>query len=363
MNNIFEHSDNSANCQLCPEDEPFFIPFLNDDFFAIRLQVPYALVELEGGGIPINANFDMSIVDELGTTMIFDFGDMTSNKFNVLYRNDPSLKLAEYQLYLPIPFADDNGAVHIHRYVDVVEGDLVQVSGAGYTEVFYFTQDQIPYPLYKVSPTKLGIPVISGLVGSLVVNVNNTSATIKQVYPTEVGVAGETGCFRIKISLAYPGGSGNVYDYFTKPFKRVKCNDDILRLIGTYPSNTIDCNSNMHQSFNFNYSMFAQNMLVANIDANCEEVASMVKKTYNAKYHNFKSERQRRFNFKSDPCPKWYADHIENIVLAKNFEINNTAYIMEGNDQIFKDSDIDSVSFLNIDVNLQLSKCEKVFSC
>ena len=96
--------------------------------------------------------------------------------------------------------------------------------------------------------------------------------------------------------------------------------------------------------------MFAQNMLVANIDANCEEVASMVKKTYNAKYHNFKSEKQRRFNFKSDPCPKWYADHIENIILAKNFEINNTAYIMEGNDQIFKDSDIDSVSFLNIDV-------------
>jgi len=175
MNNIFESSDNSANCQLCPSDEPFFIPFTDEDLFAIRLQIPYALVELEGGGIPINVNFDVAIYDELGTTMLFDFGDMLSTKFNVGYRNNVADKLAEYQLYLPVPFADNNGAVHIHRYVEVVEGDLVQVVGAGYNEVFYFSQDQIPFPLYKVSPTKLGIPVLLGAVGSLIVNVNNAS--------------------------------------------------------------------------------------------------------------------------------------------------------------------------------------------
>lgn len=362
MNNIFESSDNSANCQLCPSDEPFFIPFTDEDFFAIRLQVPYALVELEGGSIPIGVNFDVAIYDELGTTSLFDFGDMTSTKFNVGYRNNATDKLAEYQLYLPVPFADQGGAVHIHRYVDVTEGDLVQVVGAGYNEVFYFSQDQIPYPLYKISDTKLGIPVLSGSVGLLIVNVNNASATIKQVYPVEVGVAGETGCFRFRISLSYPSGSGNVYHYFTKPFKRIKC-DEVLRVIGTYPGNTIDCNSNMHQSFNVNYTMFAQNMLIGNVFADCEEISSVVKKTYNSNSFNYKSEKQRRFSFKSDPCPKWYADHIENMVLAKLFEINNTAYIMEGVESVFKDSDIDSVSFQNIDVNLQLRKCEKVFSC
>jgi len=362
MNNIFESSDNSANCQLCPGDEPFFIPFTDEDLFAIRLQIPYALVELEGGGIPINANFDVAIYDELGTTMLFDFGDMLSTKFNVGYRNNVADKLAEYQLYLPVPFADNNGAVHVHRYVEVVEGDLVQIVGAGYNEVFYFSQDQIPYPLYKVSPTKLGIPVLLGAVGSLIVNVNNASATINQVFPVEVGVGSEAGCFRFRISLSYTSGSGNVYHYFTKPFKRIKC-DEVVRVTGTYSSNTIDCNSNMHQSFTFNYTMFAQNMLIGNVFADCEEISSVVKKTYNSNSFNYKSEKQRRFAFKSDPCPKWYADHIENMVLAKLFEVNNVSYLMEGNEQIFKDSDIESVSFQNIDVNLQLRKCEKVFSC
>ncbi len=361
MNNIFESSDNSANCQLCPSDEPFFIPFTDEDFFALRLQIPYSLIASEGGGLPINTKFNLSIVDELGTTLLYDFGDMSTQKYNVGYRNNATDKLAEYQIYAPVPFADESGYVHGHRYVDVADGDLVRITGAGYNELFYFNQDEIPYPLYRVSPTKLGIPVVTGLVGSLVVSVNNVGATIKMVYPTGVGVAGEAGCFRFKITIEFTP-SANTFDYFTKPFKRIKC-DEVVRVIGTYPGNTIDCNSNMHQSFTFNYTMFAQNMLIGNVFADCEEIASVVKKTYNSNSFNYKSEKQRRFAFKSDPCPKWYADHIENIVLAKLFEINNTAYIMEGAESIFKDSDIDSVSFQNIDVNLQLRKCEKVFSC
>jgi len=361
MNNIWELSNTPDNCKLCASDDPFFIPFTDTDFFALRLQIPYAIVDLEGGGLPYGANFVFSIVDETATNTLLALGNGASNKFNLGARVDTTLKLAEYQIYAPIPFADANGVGHRHKYITVAAGDLVQISGGGYSELFYVSQDSIPYPLYMISATRLGIPVDAATVGTLVVSVNGAPVTPDEVYPTTVGVASEISCFRFNVTITY-GGSGNVYEYYTKPFKRVKCNE-VVRLEGIYPTATIDCEQHMHTFTVWNYDMFASNMLFATVDADLTEIASMVKKTYGNKCFNFKSEKQRRFSLKSNPMPKWYADEIENISLAKTFLINNVEYYHQEGESIFKDSDIESVSFQNIDVLLTQCKCENVFAC
>lgn len=361
MNNIWELSNTPDNCNLCASDEPFFIPFTDTDFFALRLQVPYPIVDLEGGGLPTGTSFTFSIVDETATNTLLALGNATSNKFNLGTRVDSTLKLAEYQIFCPVPFSNANGVGYRQRYVDVAEGDLIQISGGQYNEVFYIGTSTVPAPLYMISPTKLGIPIDVPSIGSLVVNVNGSSATIKQVYPTDPVAVTESGCFRFKVSINY-SVSGNTYDYYTKPFKRVKCNE-VVRLEGIYPGTTIDCEQHMHTFGSWNYTMFASNMLFATVDADLTEIASMVKKTYGNKCFNFKSEKQRRFSLKSNPMPKWYADEIENISLAKTFLINNVEYYHQEGESIFKDSDIESVSFQNIDVLLTQCKCENVFAC
>lgn len=362
MNNIWENSSTPWNCRQCVGDQPYFIPFTDYDFFALRLQLPFALVESEGGGIPVHANFDLDIVDEEGSTNIFSFGDADSNKFNLGYRINNTDKLAEYQIYAPIPFADANNVVHLHKYITVAAGDLVQISGGGYSELFYVSQDSIPYPLYMISATRLGIPVDAATVGTLAVSVNGTPATPEKVYPTEVGVASEIACFRFKITITYVI-SGNVYEYYTKPFKRIICNEDTLRLEGQYPAKTIDCEMHMHQNFTWNYNMFSDYKLFARIDADIFEISPTVRKTFNGKCFAYKSEKQRRFALKSNPLPRWQSDDVENIMMSKVVQINNIQYYNDQSETISKDSDVDTVLNPNIDVILTTCKCENVFSC
>ena len=364
VNNLWEESSEQANCDLCPSDDPFYMPLERTDMMSLRLQIPYQYVTANGGGVPINASVTLSIVDEEGTTTLCNLGAASAGGFILGAYNDATNKVAEYQVFAPLPLADVGGNSYTQYYFDVNVGDYVVIIGGGdyNTASFVFGVDPLPANFYLVSPTRV---VVAGL--PLAINVTNT-ITINGVlgaftalYSAYTSCLHENfDCFRYKFVAVF-ATAGITWTMYTKPFKVLRC-DDSVRIATTYPSGTTDLNGYVHQS-SFNFSNVEPNLLFLRLPADVEREANRVRKSYNAKCYNFRSEIQKRYRLKSDPVPWWFAAETENIAAGRDFNIDNVPYLMEDSDAIFENSDIESSNYQNINISLQQCKSEKVFVC
>ena len=358
MNNLWETSSLQANCNICDNDKPYFINVERSDLVALRFQVPWALIVAAGGGIPITAA--LAIVDETATTIYTDFGLNTSNKFLLGYKLDNTNKLAEYQIYTNVPMADELGNNYSQFYFTATSGQIVTSTLYGTT--FVYGVDDLPYPYIEVKPgviTKGGI--LTDVNVTDVITINGTPVTQQKLFsgtpPTSATEGGN--CFRYRLTFTIASVSRQ---YYTKPFKVVRC-EDTVRLEGRYPLDSIDCNQYMHSSSSGLTDSIVPFMLLQRIPADVQREANLIKKSYNDNCFNFKATKQKKFRLKSDPLPEWYVDELEGLMMAKEFKVDNTPYLMDGVENIFQNSEYSGQNYQNIDVSLQGCKCENVFVC
>ena len=161
-NNLWEESSDSFNCsQICGVDAPFFMPLERTDLVSLRIQVPWQYVQNNGGGLPTNANVSMSIVDEIGTTTLANLATANLGQFILGTLNDGTNKIAQYEIYAPIPMAQEvTGLNFSHYYIDVTTGDRIRiVGGDGYNTCdFIFGVDTMPDTFYMVKSTRIAVP-------------------------------------------------------------------------------------------------------------------------------------------------------------------------------------------------------------
>ena len=367
INNLWEESSAQANCNLCPADEPFFMPLERTDLVALRLQLPYQYVTANGGGLPIGANVRLRIVDEIGTTTLCDLSTANLGRFLFGYVNDNTNKVAQYQIYSPIPMVVAGGNVltdpYTHYYVDVTAGNWVSITGTttGADADFIYGSDPLPAMLVEIKPGRIVIPVRLVTVG-FTVNVNGTPVVPTLLYTTATGCNNEAfQCFRFRLTLTFTV-SGVTRDFYTKPFRIFRCADSV-RVSAQYPSATTDPNGYLHQA-TWNIASIADpNRLLLRIPADIDREASRVVKSFNSKCFAYRTEVQKRYRLKSDPVPWWFAHEVENIAAGTGFAVDNVEYLNDTQDSVFQNSDIESSSYQNIDLPLQQCKSEKVFVC
>lgn len=367
INNLWEESSAQANCDLCPSDEPFFMPLERTDLVALRLQLPYQYVTANGGGLPIGSNARLRIVDEVGTTVLCDLSTANNGRFLFGQVNDNTNKVAQYQIYSPIPMVEAGGNVlsdpFTHYYIDVSGGDWVNISGTttGADCDFIYGSDPLPSMLVEIKPGRIVIPVRVVTIG-FAVNVNNAPATPTLLYTTATGCNNDAyQCFRFRLTLTF-ATAGVTRDFYTKPFHLLRCGESV-RISGQYPSASTDPNGYLHTA-SWNISGIADpNRLLLRIPADIDREASRVVKSFNSKCFAYRTEVQRRYRLKSDPVPWWFAHEAENIAAGTGFAVDNVEYLNDTGDSMFQNNDIESSSFQNIDLPLQQCKSEKVFVC
>lgn len=363
-NNIWEQSNEQANCNLCASDSPFFMPIRGTDMISLRLQIPYQYVSLNGGGLPIGANVSMALVDEIGTTTLCNYSDATNGQFLLSHINNATNKLAEYQIYAPFRLRDENNNWWSQYYFTAVKGDHINITGGvnGDNDCdFIYGYDDLPPNFYEVQTGFIVIPA-----RTLPVNVtnilkkNNVVTTLLHLYTSAPACLPENyNCFRVKISVNFSSW-GVVKEFYTKPFKRELCTDSV-RINGTYPIGLTDCIGYYHQGITLG-GVIAPNNLFLRIPADIEGAPSKITKSYNDRCYNYKTILQKAYRLKSDPIPSWFASEIENIIASQGFEVNNIPYISES-EQILEESEVDNSLYQNLNISLLSCKCEKVFVC
>ncbi len=210
MNELFETSNEQFNCNLCDNEEPFYIPVERFDMISLRVNVPYNYVTANGGGLPSSANVAVSLVDETGTTTLCNYGTGATRLVQGNY-NDGTNKVAQYQLYMPIPFASApftppaSPDYFSHAYFVVNQGDHVKiVGGDGYNTCdFIFGIDTLPANFYMIKPTTIAIPYKPGTLGNIL-TINGTPTTYTPLYGTLLSCDHEYfSCFRVKIVVTF----------------------------------------------------------------------------------------------------------------------------------------------------------------
>lgn len=362
-NNLWEQSSIGADCERCGIDEPFFIPAYRTDMMALRFQVPYYLVNANGGGLPVGASIRLSIVDQTGVTQLCDLGNAASGRFMWSRYNDPTEKKAEYQLYFPIPMANEIGQVFTHKYVDVNEGQYLEISGSG-TDAdggFVYGVDATPAIFQEIKTGRLVFPFTTTPIG-LTVTLDGVGVPTPNVYSTLTNCAHENyNCWRVKLTITF-SISGVTKEYYTKPFKIERGCDTTLRITGQYPTGTTDCNGYVHNGI-MNPNIADLNRLFIRIPADLSRGANKVKKTYNNKCFSIKGERIPMYQLNSEPMPEWMVDEVENIMLAKETQYDNLPLMLTDTDSIFSTADAPGFLYQNIDISLQACKCLTIYSC
>lgn len=363
-NNLWEQSTTQANCDLCISDEPFFMPIRATDMISLRLQIPYQLVTLNGGSLPIGANVSMALVNEAGTTVICDYSNATSGRFILGQVNNPTNKIAQYQIYAPLRIVDLNGNWWSHYYFTATKGDHINITGGinGDNDCdFIYGYDDLPINFYEVAPGFIVVPARPPIVNvSNILKVNNTVVNMTHLYGALTACSlFNNQCFRVRITVNF-ATSGQVKEYYTKPFKRELCEDSV-RINGKYPLDLVDCVGYLHQG-SISGGIINPNNLFLRIPADIEPTPSRVTKAYNDRCYNYKTTVQKAFRLKSDPVPMWFASEIENIVASQGFSVGNVPYISES-EIIFEESEVESSKYQNINIPLLSCKCEKVFVC
>lgn len=360
MIQFFEESnDVSNNCGIGPLDEPFYIPIRRNDPLYLRVQLPYHYVTLNGGGIPNGNKVDMKIVDVAGTTTLCDYGDATSGRFKLGYLNDSTNRIAEYQFFTGIGMEDASFDNHNVYGFDVLPNDIVSLQVDSTIYSFVFGVDEIPYPLWEWDTNKIAI-VLSDTEASLAtVDINGASGILDTIIDVPQCAYENLDCFRIRIDIELTT-YGNTITFFSKPYKIIRCDEPSLWLYGKYPNGSIDCAGQKHEASG---DAFFKNLLMMRIVGELDRVPNEISKEFNERSYNFKSSLIKKKVLKCDPVPTWYIDAFETLMLAKETRINNEQLYAKDVQTFTENIDINGVTYQNINLPLQSSKCENIFVC
>lgn len=361
MIQFFEESnDISNNCLIGTLDEPFYIPIKRNDPLYLRVQVPYQFVTLNGGGIPTGNKVDMKIVAVDGTTTICDYGDGTTAKFLYGYVNDSTNRIAEYQFLTGIGMEDENFENHNIYSFDVVANDIVILAVDDIVYTFVYGIDEIPYPLWEYDTGKIAIVLSDTEVSLTTVDINGASGIIDTAVDVPQCAWENNDCFRVRIDIELTT-YGNTITYLSKPYKILHCDEPSVWLTGKYPSGSIDCAGQKHESSG-GYS-FHKNLLMMRIIGELDDLPSEIEKTYNERSYNYRSSVIKRKVLKGDPAPLYFIDAVETVMLAKETRVNGVQYYAKDINTFTENIDINGVTYQNINISLQSSKCENIFVC
>lgn len=360
MIQLFEESnDTSANCSIGTLDEPFYIPIKRNDPLYLRVQLPYQFVTLNGGGIPTGTGVKMSIVKVDGTTLLCDYGDATSGKFKYGYVNDGTNRIAEYQFFTGIGLEDESSDNHnVYGFTTAVN-DVIMFSVDAVVYSFVYGVDEIPYPFWEWDAGKIAIVLSDTEYALSSLEINGASDTIDTVVDVPQCAWENNDCFRIKIELSLVT-YGNWITFFSKPYKIITCDEPSLWLYGKYPSGTIDCAGQKHEAGG---DAFYKNLLMMRIIGEIDDFPALIQKVYNERSISYKSSRIKRKILKGEPIPTWYKDAFETIMLAKETRVDGEQWYAKDIETFTENIDINGVTYQNINLPLQSSKCENIFVC
>jgi len=362
MNNLFEQSNIQANCDICGVDEPFYMPVIRTDMMNLRLQVPYHLVTANSGGLPIGASVRMDMVNEVGTTVLCAMGTASGGKYIFGYYNDTATKKAEYQFFFPVPFKDEFGFNYNHAYIDINVGQYLVINNSftGADGGFTYGVDETPPIFQEIRPGRLVFPYrMPGL--TLQVSLDGVSIAFGTPYSGSTCSHENFNCWRVKISVTF-SVAGVTKEFFTKPFRVVRECEDTIRIGAIYPSGQTDCNGYVH-SGSMVPNIANPNILYLRMYGNLDRSANKVKKTYNNKCFSIKAERTPMYKLNTPPVPTWFADEVENMLIAKETTYDNLPLLLQDTDQLFQQQGVQGYTYQHLDVLLNSCKCEITYSC
>lgn len=351
MIQLFETSSIDSNCFIAPNDAPFTIPLAENDHIFLRLQIPYYIVVANGGGLPIGGNVTVKLTDSTGAVNLCSYGAAGGGEYLYNFINDATLRKAEYRFMIPLRIL---GQIHRSKSINLVSGDEVVIDIDGVIYTWIYGTEPTPYPFIDYAPGKICVRVL--LTSIITVLVNGGGVVPANLFTSDGIVCNTETCFRVQVSVNF---GGTVHDFTTKMFQVQQCDETSVFVESEYPSETVDCAGQYHY---FNTADLYANRNYLRLPADLERAPSNIKKTYNSKCFQFKSEIVKQQRLKSDPLPDWYQDACETLMLGKNFKVDGVPYLIES-ENIFENNDVPGTSFQNINLSLSSCKCEKVFVC
>lgn len=363
MVQLWETSETTQfNCGIADNDKPYFVPIKRDDFFHMRLNIPYQYVAQNGGGLPIGASVALKIVDETGASTLCDYLAANGTRFLFAYKLDTVNRIAEYQFMGAIFLKDENAHTHNVYTFDVADGDIVNLDINGTVYYFTFGTDEIPMPLVQYEAGKICFGADSTTL-SASLEINGVAASINALTATAATCSHEDfRCWRFKVSVTF-ATLGVTKDFYSVPFRidEYDQNDTVL-LQAQYPTGTIDCAGQIHTG-TCTSGTFDLNRLFMRIRGEIQTEPSRIKKTYNSRSNAYKSERTKQYKLFSEPIPYHIEDAVETMIAAKTFEVDNTAYYFDNAELISEIPEGFGSDYKNLAVSLSSTKCEKVFVC
>jgi len=361
MTQLWELSSTiAADCDRGPADEPFYLQCTRRDIMQLRLIVPYAYVSLNGGGIPTGTGVLLEVVNESGVTQLCDYDDATVGKYLYSYRNDSTNRIAEYQFLFNIGMADSGGENYSLYSFAVNDEDVVKLDTGNEVYLFTYGVDNLPENIIEYKAGELAVVLNGTEFTGYTLEINGIPDTVTALANTPT-CANEAGaCFRFKVTLGMVT-LGTDLTFFTKPFKVMNCDEESILLEASYPSGFIDCTGHIHEGAGGDQY---KNKHYLRVPAEIERLPSTVKKSFNSRMYAYKTERQEQFRLLSEPVPQWFADAVETILTGQTVKADGVEYFNEGSEKIFEENnDRQGSNYINMNVNLQSSKCEKVFVC
>jgi len=362
MTQLWELSNTlSADCDRGSADEPFFLPVTRRDIIQLRLIVPYAYVSLNGGGIPTGTGVELEVVNESGVTQLCNYDNASVGKFLYSYRNDSTNRIAEYQFLFNLGMADESGENYGLYSFPVTSGDVVMLDTTNEVYLFTYGVDDLPVNIIEYKSGELAVVLTGYEFTNCNLEINGTPSSVTALANTPT-CANESGaCFRFKVTLGMVTLATNL-EYYTKPFRVITCDDEqTVMLQSQFPAGLIDCTGHIHEGAGNDQF---KNRHYLRVPAEIERLPSRIVKSYNSRMYTYKAERQEQFRLLSEPVPQWFADAVETVLTGQEVRIDGNEYYQEGGDRYFEENnDRQGSKYINMNINLQSSKCEKVFVC
>lgn len=360
MTTLWETSESlTADCDRGVNDEPFFIPVSRRDIIQLRLVVPYSYVALNGNGLPIGANLNLKAYNEAGTSVLCDYSDPTIGRFLYSYTNDGTNKVAEYQMFFCLGFKDEDLNEYGLYSVDATAGQVVYIDTGTTVYQFIYGVDEIPMPLVEWKAGSIAFVLTNIELGASTFEVGGTPVIPDAVTSSLICGHEEYKCFRFRLAVTF-ATLGQTINFWTKPFKVVRCDDVTMFLQGEYPAGLIDCGGHKHEGTGGDQY---KNRHYLRVPGYVEDGPVRVTKSYNSRKYCYRTDRVETAVAKSTPMPKWYCDAIQVLLEGQNTRIDGKLYDQEESQTFFENIDLPGQKYNVLNVNLQSSKCEKVFVC
>lgn len=348
------------SCQRGVNDDEFYIPIERRDLINLRLDIPYPLITSNSGSLPIGSNVNLSIVDLTGTTTLCNYGSPINpavGNYRFAYLNDGTRKIAQYSFLLGLGL--DNSAGKTFYALNVVYGDTVVINFAGVGYYWIHGVDQTPLPFIEHAAGRICFCATASEIAASLFIINLTIQTPIAIFGTPLCASENRACFRFKVTVNL-SIFGLTLTFFSKPFRVVDCDLPTTFIQGYYPPSNSDCLGQVH---NFSGNVFDHGKLYMRIYSDLLEIPSTIEKVANQRSVVYRSSVIKNFQFRSLPIPQFYADMFECIALSKEMKIDGKPYQITAQSLFENNTENIGEVYQNINVNLQLSKCETVFVC